>query len=86
MESSNVSISTDREVWNVFGYRIPKLEVVYFCQVTVLYLVILTCLVNLSIQNGRAELWGSLLSSSIGYLLPNPSLKRDKLILQKSTI
>lgn len=86
MEQSSVSVNSDREVWNVFGYAIPKLEVVFFAQVIVLYLVIFTCLINLTVQNNKSELWCTLLSASIGYLLPNPSLKREKIIFQKVSI
>ena len=82
--NSSISLNSERgEVWNVFGYHIPKLEVVYISQVVILYIVIITCLINLSIQSDQTELWCSLLSASIGYLLPNPSIKRDKIILQK---
>ena len=35
--------------------------------------------VNLSLQNGSTEQWISLLSSAIGYVLPNPSMKPYKL-------
>lgn len=86
MEQSSVSVNSDREVWNIFGYSFPKLEVVFFSQVIALYLVIFTCLINLSIQNDKSDLWCSLLSASIGYLLPNPSLKREKIIFQKIAI
>lgn len=86
MESTNISLTSEREEWNIFGYHIPKLEVVYISQIIGIYLVIITCLLNLSIQNSKTELWSSLLSASIGYLLPNPSLKRDKLFLQKVAI
>jgi len=86
METSSVSISSEREVWSVCGYHIPKLELVYLSQIIALYIIIIVCLINLSIQNDKSELWCTLLSASIGYLLPNPSLKRDKLILQKTSI
>lgn len=54
--------------------------VVYGVQVILLYLLIIVCLVNLSIPTLHFEdkfenLWIGLLSSSIGYLLPNPNLK-----------
>lgn len=84
--SSSISVSSERDVWNIFGYHVPKLEVVFLSQIIALYLLIISCLINLSIQNGNNELWCSLLSASIGYLLPNPSIKRDKIILQRSTI
>lgn len=80
MEQNSLSVSSEREVWNLFGRSIPKLEVVFFSQTFALYLVILVCLINLSLNVDKSELWCSLLSSSIGYLLPNPSLKRNKII------
>lgn len=84
MEQCNISDITDKEVWNIFGYSVPKPEVVYFCQIFALYLVILVCLVNLCINDSQTELWSSLLSASIGYLLPNPSLKRQKIIFAEN--
>lgn len=50
-------------------------EIVYFCQMTVVFVIILTSIANLSLQNGKSELWIALLSSAIGYALPSPSLK-----------
>jgi hypothetical protein len=82
-EQTSLSFSSDREVWNVCGYHMPKLEVVYFSQIIILYIVIIICLVNLSLCHNEVELWCSLLSASIGYLLPNPTLKKEKIILQK---
>lgn len=83
MDQSNFSVSSDSEVWNIFGYSLPKLEVVFFSQIFALYLVIVVCLINLSIHKEKSELWCSLLSACIGYILPNPSLKREKIILQR---
>ena len=62
--------------WHVLGSRVPKAEIVYFSQMTIVYIIILASIVNLSIQNGSTELWISLLSSCIGYALPNPKLKK----------
>lgn len=50
-------------------------QVVYACQMLIVYTIIIASLVNLSLRNGSAELWISLLSSCIGYALPNPKLK-----------
>ena len=86
MDQCNISDISDREVWNVFGYSVPKPEVVYFCQIFVLYLVICVCLVNLCIRDEQTEMWSTLMSASIGYLLPNPSPKRQKIIIQKVSI
>ena len=65
MDQCNISENSLRDVWNIFGYSIPKMEVVFFSQIIALYMVIITCLINLSIGNKGTELWVSLLSASI---------------------
>lgn len=60
--------------WNMFGSKVPKEEIVYFCQITIVYTVIITSIINLSFKTGQPELWITLLSSGIGYLMPNPRL------------
>ena len=62
--------------WHLLGSNIPKSEIVYFCQMIIVYIIIITSVVNLSLQNGSSELWISLLSSCIGYALPSPKLKK----------
>jgi hypothetical protein len=76
--------STDVQNWNFFGYAIPKQEVVFFCQVITLYIIIIICLVEIIInQEGSGckikdhDIWYSLLAGAIGYLLPNPSLDKQ---------
>jgi hypothetical protein len=61
------------------GNKLPKgLPVVaYVCQVIAIFIVILACLVNLSIGDDKAALWSSLLSGSLGYLLPNPKIRNN---------
>ena len=61
--------------WNVFGKKIPKAEVVYISQILLIYIVSLACIINLSIGIEHRDFWIALLSSSIGYILPNPTLK-----------
>ena len=72
-----------RQLWSVLGQRLPQSEVVYFTQVVLIYIVIITCIVNLSRGAGDSNLWTCLMSSSLGYLLPNPristSRKQEKL-------
>lgn len=67
---------SNSERWHLLGARIPKAEIVYFCQMIIVYVIIITSIVNLSLQNGSTELWISLLSSCIGYALPSPKLKK----------
>ena len=62
--------------WHLLGTRVPQAEIVYFCQMIIVYVIIITSIINLSLQNGSSELWISLRSSCIGYALPSPKLKK----------
>ena len=62
------------QLWNLLGKRLPQNEVVYFTQVVLIFTVIITCIVNLSRGQGDSNLWTCLLSSCLGYLLPNPKI------------
>ena len=59
--------------WHLFGTECPKEEIVFLFQVVILY----TVIYNLTVGHGDSTLWTALLSSSLGYLLPNPSMKRE---------
>ena len=63
--------------WHLFGTECPKEEIMFFCQVIILYTVIVVSIYNLTVGHSDSTLWTALLSSSLGYLLPNPSLKRE---------
>jgi hypothetical protein len=56
--------------------KMPKSEFVFFVQVLLIYIVVITSIVNLTLNKNEGKLWTALLSSSLGYLLPNPSLKK----------
>ena len=45
--------STHSERWDVMGSKLPKSEIVYFCQMIVVYVIMVTSIVNLSLQNGK---------------------------------
>ena len=62
--------------WHIFGRECPKEEIVFLCQVIILYTVIVVSIYNLTVAHDDSTLWTALLSRSLGYLLPNPSLKR----------
>lgn len=49
--------------------------ILFAAQVILLFIVVLTSLVNLSLENGNTNLWTMILTSCIGYMLPNPRLK-----------
>ena len=73
---SDSETRSSEERWHLLGTRVPKAEIVYFSQMLIVYVIIITSITNLSLQNGSTELWISLLSSCIGYALPNPKLKK----------
>ena len=58
-----------------FFEKLPINEIVFICQVLVVYSIIIASIYNLSIGTNERELWIKLLSSAVGYLLPNPVLK-----------
>ena len=64
---------------NVRGKKAPKSSAVFFSQIIIIYIVVITSIVNLSIQDctkpGVCNLWIAMLSSALGYLLPSPSLR-----------
>ena len=76
--SSNVDMNSTRSYsqWEIFGRIIPKNEVIFICQVVILYIVILTCIVNLSLGNGDSNLWTALFSLSMGIMLLAPTLSK----------
>src|SRR5215470_4047062 len=74
VRSQNGSNSTDRR-W----------EIVTVCQVIAIFIVLITCVINLSIGTDKAELWSSLLSGGLGYLLPSPKYKKNGTLLLNST-
>lgn len=72
-EGSNTNNNND---WHCFGTAVPKSEIVYFAQVILIYIVVITAIVNLTLGVTDSKLWIALLSSSFGYLLPNPTIKK----------
>ena len=76
-EEDCTDASNDSTPWHLFCIKCPKEEIVFLCQVVVLYTVIVISIYNLTVGHGDSNLWTALLSSSLGYLLPNPTLKRN---------
>lgn len=63
--------------WWFAGRKIPKNEIIYFTQISIIAIVIAACIVNLSItSNCDQTLWASLLGACIGYVIPAPVLER----------
>ena len=64
-------------MWHLFGQRVPRSEIVFFCQLFVIYTVIVFAAYNLTTGKGDSNLWTALLASCLGYVLPNPRIKRN---------
>lgn len=67
--------SRQSSVWRVFGRRLPRSEIVFCCQMLLMYVVAGVSLFNLSTDCGQDKFWVGLLCSVIGYCLPNPKIK-----------
>jgi hypothetical protein len=76
MMQTECNVSSVSNRWRLCGGKFPKSEVVFFVQVILIYIVVITSLVNISLGE-KDQLWILLLTSSIGYLLPNPTLRKD---------
>jgi hypothetical protein len=74
MEHSDTN--SDRP-WYFWGKSVPKSEIVFGTQVFLIYIIVVTSIVNLSLNGseGDSKIWIILLSSCLGYILPNPKLK-----------
>jgi hypothetical protein len=72
------SSSSHSSRWHLCGKTLPRSEIVFLVQVILVYIVVIVSIVNLTIGCKPDRLWIALLSSSIGYILPNPTLKLNK--------
>jgi hypothetical protein len=61
-------------VWNCS----QKECIIYFSQLSVVLVVIIFSSVNLSLKSANSELWASLLSACLGYIMPSPSMEKKK--------
>ena len=77
MEREDANSSTAVSTWTFYGKPVEKNKLVYIVQTTLIYIVVLTCLVNISLHNGQSELWVALLSYSVGTILPSPKMKKN---------
>ena len=67
----------ERCSWRFSNSRLPRSEVVYFTQVSIIFfliVVLVTKLVFFQLDSEESTFWFSLLSCTVGYALPNPKL------------
>ena len=75
---TQTSLSSHGGRWNVFRSDVPKEEIVFFTQVILIYVIAITSIVNLTMEAKHETLWTSLLSASLGYMLPALQLNNLK--------
>ena len=81
MDSPTSSLSNSvGERWSIFASKIQKEQIIYFSQIIIVYTVIIAAIVNLSL-GVEAPIWASILSGSVGYVLPAPKIRKRKLQL-----
>lgn len=82
-EATSTTSSGLSRSWACLGSRVPQAEIVFFCQVILVYIVAGIALSQLALkpEGPQTTLWTALLSSSLGYLLPSPQLKKNERLL-----
>lgn len=60
--------------------------VVFIAQVVLLFVVVVVSLVNLTMNKGNHDLWIMTLTSCLGYMLPNPRMKKVKDSIPTDTV
>ena len=73
-----MNLSVDSSTATTTALKIPKNRWSFFAQIVVVYTIIITSLILLSLKSLDKELWLILLSSSVEYILPSPGLKFSK--------
>jgi hypothetical protein len=54
--------------------------------VAIIFIVVCTSLINLTLGYGNQNLWTVVLTSSLGYVMPNPKIKIDEFLKEQKTI
>ena len=67
------SYSEDDE-WRICNISFPKLEFIYLTQIVLIYIIVISSLINLSFgKDVHSTFWCSLCTGCLGYLLPSPN-------------
>lgn len=86
MAEENSSQSSDGgRRWWLFCKTFPVNQVIFFSQVLLIYIVVIACVLNLSLSTANQSLWSSLLSGSVGYLLPSPKIRNKNVAILSHT-
>lgn len=75
VEISDSGNGSHHSHWVLCDRTYPRSEIVYLSQVTIIYIVVLFALVNITLGSGDNQYWYSALSAAVAYLLPRPTLR-----------
>lgn len=66
----------ERRSWKFCNFTLPRSEVVFFSQIIILTSLIIFSCINLCMtpKCEDTQVWIAILSSAVGYILPNPKL------------
>lgn len=56
----------------------PRSAITFIIQVVAALVILIAAAVNLTLYENRQEVWVVLVSGAVGYLFPNPCLKKRK--------
>ena len=60
--------------------------ILFIVQVAIIFIVVCTSLKNLTLGYGNQNLWTVVLTSSLGYVMPNPKIKIDEVVREQKSI
>ena len=60
--------------WKWCGKHCPSQEIVFFAQISLIFIVVIASVINLALDTGRAEYWAGTMSACLGYILPAPAM------------
>ena len=75
--SNSPSSHSGGSKWHFWGHKLPKSEIVFFVQIIIVYIVVIVSIANLTYGRSNDKVWIAFLSSSLGYILPNPKLNKN---------
>ncbi len=73
--SQENSSNSHTDELSLFGRTEPHSRLAFVSQTVILLIVIIASIVNISLGVGDEKIWITLLSTSLGVVLPNPSVK-----------
>jgi len=68
---------SDSGMWKIVDKNVARTKfILTLFQMLMIFLVILSCILNISFGNGNSEMWVSFLGLAFGAILPNPKVKK----------